>query len=174
MGRAGSQNAGAFQVVAASTGPIFNFAVWSRPDNSYVYVQGGGDALRCFQVSSAGLGSSAQSVAPNAMRYSRNGMTVSADGFLKGTGILWEITGNPHDQSVSGTLHAYDASDLTNELWNSDMNSGDGMGPIMKFVSPTVANGRVYVATFSNAVVMYGLRQSLVPRRNLRNMGRRE
>jgi hypothetical protein len=174
MGRAGSQNAGAFQVVAASTGPIFNFAVWSRPDSSYVYVQGGGDALRCFQVSSAGLGSSAQSVAPNAMRYSRNGMTVSADGFARNTGILWEITGNPHDQSASGTLHAYDASDLTNELWNSDMNSGDGMGPMMKFVSPTVANGRVYVATFANAVVTYGLRPSLVPRRNLRNMGRRE
>jgi hypothetical protein len=158
MGQPGPLAPSTFQVVPASGGSIFNFAVWSRPDNSYVYAQGGGDVLRCFQVTSAGLSSTPSSVAPASTRYSRNGMTVSANGYAKGTGILWEITGNPHDETVSGTLHAYDASDLTNEIWNSDMNSGDSMGPIMKFVSPTVANGRVYVPSFANSVVMYGLR----------------
>jgi uncharacterized protein (TIGR03437 family) len=44
------------------------------------------------------------------------------------------------------------------ELWNSDMNPGrDGMGAITKFVSPTVANGKVYVPTNSNTVSVYGL-----------------
>lgn len=158
MGRPGAQNAGTFQVVPASSGPIFNFAVWSRPDTSFVYIHGGGDALKCLQVTSAGLDPSPTSIAAATMRYTRIGMTVSADGAGLGTGILWEITGNPNDPTALATIHAYDASDLTNELWNSDMSSDDGMGPIMKFVGPTVANGRVYVPTAANAVLVYGLK----------------
>jgi hypothetical protein len=159
MERADAPGAGTAQVVPASTGSIFNFAVWSRPDVSYVYVQGSRDAPRCLQVTSAGLDPSPVSVGGTAMQYSRMGMTISADGIVDGTGILWEITGNPHDWTTSGTLRAFDAADLTNELWNSDMNSGDLMGPIMKFVSPTVANGRVYVPTLDGKVAVYGLRQ---------------
>jgi hypothetical protein len=103
--------------------------------------------------------SSPLSVGATLVQYSRLGMTLSADGILNGTGILWEITGNPHDSTTSGTLRAFDASNLTNELWNSDVNPADNMGPIMKFVSPTVANGRVYIPTFDSKVVVYGLRQ---------------
>jgi hypothetical protein len=158
MDGSGTAPAGAFQVIPASTGPIFNFALWGRAQTSYVYTQGSSDMLRCYAVTSQGLNPSPVSMASEPMRYSRIGMTLSAAGDLEGTGILWEITGNPHDTSASGTLRAYNASDLSNELWNSDMNSDDSMGPIMKFVSPTVANGRVYVPTFANVVMVYGLR----------------
>ena len=84
-------------------------------------------------------------------------MTLSANGGQQDSGILWESTGNYND-GTPGTLHAYDASDLTKELWNSDMNPGrDQMPPVTKFVAPTVANGKVYVPGSSNVVTVYGL-----------------
>jgi len=63
-----------------------------------------------------------------------------------------------------GTLHALDASDLSHELWNSNTSSGrDTLGIAAKFVSPTVANGRVYVPTFSNTLAVFGLLSNAPP-----------
>jgi uncharacterized protein (TIGR03437 family) len=65
---------------------------------------------------------------------------------------------------VPATLHALDATNLANELWNSDLNSSrDQPGWLAKFVGPTVANGRVYVPTLSNAVAVYGPLNSTPP-----------
>ena len=81
--------------------------------------------------------------------------SISSSGTLNG--IVWVI-----DSSKSGTwnggsapagpavLHAYDATDLTKELWNSSMVSGDGAGNAVKFTVPTVANGKVYIGTRGN------------------------
>ena len=55
-------------------------------------------------------------------------------------------------------MYAYDASNLTNELWDSQQNSArDGLGNWAKFNAPTVANGKVYLATFSGQLLVYGL-----------------
>src|SRR5262249_28202315 len=57
-----------------------------------------------------------------------------------------------------GILHAYDAQNVTNELWNSEQFSArDSIGTYAKFVAPTVANGKVYMATFSGRLNVYGL-----------------
>ena len=57
-----------------------------------------------------------------------------------------------------GTLHAVDALELNHELWNSDIVfDRDQLGGFAKFVAPTIANGRVYVPTFSNRLAVYGL-----------------
>ena len=57
-----------------------------------------------------------------------------------------------------GELHAFDAANVSTELWNSTMNpSRDGFGNFAKFVPPLVANGKVYVATWSNQLAVYGL-----------------
>ena len=57
-----------------------------------------------------------------------------------------------------GALYAFDAGNLGNELWDTTQNPArDGFGDIGKFVPPMVANGKVYLATWSNQVVVYGL-----------------
>jgi uncharacterized protein (TIGR03437 family) len=155
-GDAMSQSGGA-STIAASTGSIFNLAVWSLGGGALVYTQGEQEPVKCFQVTGNTLNATPVSAAGTAIPYGRIGMTISANGDQAGSGILWETSGD-YNYGTPGTLHAYDASNLANELWNSDMNQArDQMPPITKFAPPTVANGKVYVASNANVVMVYGL-----------------
>jgi hypothetical protein len=88
-------------------------------------------------------------------------LSLSANGNTAGSGILW--ASHPYKASaihatVEGILRAYDASDLTRELWNSKQNeSRDDIGNFAKFCPPTIANGKVYMASFSGHLAIYGL-----------------
>jgi hypothetical protein len=88
-------------------------------------------------------------------------MSISANGSAVGSGIVWASHPNNEDANqkvVDGILRAYAASDLTNELWNSKQNPNrDDLGKYAKFCPPTIANGKVYMATFSDKVMVYGL-----------------
>jgi hypothetical protein len=55
-------------------------------------------------------------------------------------------------------LHAYDATNLANELYNSNQaaNNRDRLGNASHFGVPTISNGKVYVGT-TTGVVVYGL-----------------
>jgi hypothetical protein len=58
---------------------------------------------------------------------------------------------------MSGILHAYDATNVATELYNSSTcPARDMMAPATKFSVPTIANGRVYVATSGGEVDVYG------------------
>jgi hypothetical protein len=77
---------------------------------------------------------------------------ISADG--TSNGILWMIdTGFPIQNTAgsggttTATLRAYDATNLSNELYNSSTNSADVPGYGIKFSSPVVGNGKVYIST---------------------------
>ncbi len=90
-------------------------------------------------------------------------LTLSANGSAPGTGIVWASTsadggdGAWHG-TTAGILYAIDAADVTHLLWSSEQNaSRDGVGNFAKFTPPTVVNGHVYLATFSNALNVYGL-----------------
>ena len=88
-------------------------------------------------------------------------LSVSSNGSKDGTGILWAshaFSGDAESFVTPGILRAFDATNVTRELWNNRQNlSRDGSGTYAKFSSPTIANGHVYLPTFSNKVVVYGL-----------------
>jgi hypothetical protein len=70
-------------------------------------------------------------------------------------GIVWVLDNNlfciPTSVGCGPTvLHAYDATNLSNELWNSTQGNGNTGGNAVKFTVPTVANGKVYVGTRGN------------------------
>ena len=88
------------------------------------------------------------------------GMSISSDKSVAGTGILWSNLplGDAVHAQVPGILRAYDASNLSNELWNSQQNPGrDDFGKWAKWCPPTIANGRVYLSTLSNQLCVYGI-----------------
>ncbi len=85
-------------------------------------------------------------------------LVISANGSTPGSAILWGV----HDNgSRGGILRAWDANNLTSELWDSQAKLGDSVGGVAKFNPVTVVNGRVFAASFSNRINVYGLYSSL-------------
>jgi hypothetical protein len=88
-------------------------------------------------------------------------LALSANGEQHGSGVLWATT---RTSSAAGELHAFDADNISKELWNSTMNATrDSYGNFAQFVPPLIASGKVYVATFSNKLAVYGLLQAQAP-----------
>lgn len=155
MGHLGGGNAQIIQGV--QWGGIFNFALWNRTDGAFVYVQEQGSVVKGYQIANGTLSPTPALVSSARAGAPLVGLAISANGGQIGTGILWETTVSLSN-SAFGELHAFDASNLTNELWNSDMTQGpDVLGRFAKFATPTIVNGNVYVPTWSDAVVVYGL-----------------
>ncbi len=79
-------------------------------------------------------------------------LTLSANGSTPGSGVLWSSmvkSGDGNSNVHAGILRAFDADDLSTELWNSEQNHGrDDAGNWPKFSAPSVVNGRVYLASF--------------------------
>jgi hypothetical protein len=86
------------------------------------------------------------------------GTTPSISSSGNNSGIVWAYENSGSGQAV---LHAYDASDL-HELYNSNQNSArDRIGLGNKFITPTICNGKVLVAT-TNSVGVFGLLNPVV------------
>ena len=101
--------------------------------------------------------------APGGMPGGR--LVVSSNGTMANSGVVWgvyPVQGNANSAVVHGALVAYDATTVLaggrlKQLFHSDTNPKNNMGNFAKYSTPVVANGKVYVATFSNRVVQYGL-----------------
>lgn len=126
---------------------------WGAPAffDSRMYVWGKDDHLKSYAWNGSTFDPTPIVNTSTETRGTRGGqLAISSSG--ASAGVLWAT--HP-DASGAGFLAAYDASDITRELWRSG--SAD-LGAHAKFVPPTIANGHVYVATFSGKVVVYGLK----------------
>lgn len=128
---------------------------WSMPAyfNNTVYYGGVGDLLRAFPVVDAKLAGTPSSTSQAKFAYPGTTPSISANGTANA--ILWAVesgTGSP------AVLHAYDATNLANELYNSKQaaNNRDSFGNGNKFITPSVIHGKVYVGT-PGGVAVFGL-----------------
>jgi outer membrane protein assembly factor BamB len=127
--------------------------IWSTPAyfRGTLYYGAVGAPLKAFSFHQARLSSAPQSQSPSAFPAPGTAPCISANGTADG--IVWA-----HENANPAVLHAYDATDLGIELYNSNQaaNGRDHFGVGNKFITPTVVNGRVFVGT-TNSVAIFGL-----------------
>jgi len=149
LGGSGLQSTPMIQAVwgAASPSGATNALVYF---NNAAYQTSSGATIKAFRVSDARLSTPAVNQSGNAMGASGAQMSISANG--TNGGILWALEDNS-----TGILHAYDAADLSHELYNSTQasHSRDGFAAADNTVSPAIAGGRVYVVT-KNGIAVFG------------------
>jgi outer membrane protein assembly factor BamB len=118
--------------------------------NNTVYFSGVGDTLKAFPISNAKLATSPSSHTASSFNYPGSIPSISANGNTNG--IVWTV-----ENAGGGLLHAYDATSLGKELYNSNQaaNGRDNFSN-NKFITPMIANGKVFVGT-PNSVVVFGL-----------------
>ena len=138
---------------------------WNSPTyGPAIYVWPAGDPLKVFRLV-GGLfttPASAQSTALAAGGMPGGMLSLSANGSAAGTGILWATLsrgGDANHAPQPGILRAYDASNVTRELWNSQQNADAGTrsATFRSSVRRRWRTDKVYVATLSNKLVVYGL-----------------
>lgn len=139
-------------------------AYWAGPNNDQeIYFWGPSDVIKAWKLA----GSTFNLVSPQGQITSPTGLSnaaalsVSSNGTQNGTGIVWAagpVSGDANLAPQTGVLYAFDANDLSHMLWNSQQNPcRDSFGNYAKFTPPTIANGKVYLATISDRLVVYGL-----------------
>ncbi len=151
---------------------IMGQAFWSTAPVPKLYMWPVHDRMRAFEFVNGRFNTTPVSMGAERANYPGGVLAHSSYLGTTGTGVVWAITCDKPDKQFyfgpgftgPGTLHAYDANDLTHELWNSSQNPArDSLGVFPSFTPPTIANGKVYAPSFSNQLVVYGLLNGPVP-----------
>jgi hypothetical protein len=167
----GKYNASDSQIVQEETivangqeirgGPVY----WQRSaanGGPLLYDWGAWDSLKAYAFNGTTFGSSPSAQGGSSSQDWPGGiLALSANGQQAGSGVLWATVATSGDAEnnppVPGALYAFDAGNVAKQLWSSTGASRDNFGNFAKFVPPLIASGRVYVATWSNQVAVYGL-----------------
>jgi hypothetical protein len=145
------------QTISVGNGIFATPAFWQNN----LYIAGTGKMQQfTFNTGTSLFNGAAVSVSGNSFGFPGATPSVSAQGATNG--VVWAITsgayGATNNNANAGraagpaVLHAYAATNLATELWNSSQAAGgrDTAGDAVKFTVPTVANGKVYVGTRGN------------------------
>ena len=132
--------------------------VYSQPIywNGFVYTSAVGDKVKAFTLTNGVL--STMPVSQSLQNFSQPGALTSLSANGNTAGIIWAGEGDGYQPVGHAALHAFDALDLTKELWNSNQAPGmrDQAALVAKNAVPTIANGRVYFGTQTELEV-YGV-----------------
>jgi len=157
MNRKTPDNSNVYQEIQdALGGPVFGSPAYF---NGYLYYGPINSTLKQFSFHDGLLSTNATSTTTTSFNY--RGTTPSISSFGNESGIVWA-----YENAVSGkaVLHAYNALDLTQELYNSTQapNGRDAFGAANKFIVPTICNGKVFVSS-QNSVGVFGLLGAKAP-----------
>jgi len=132
--------------------------MWAMPAfwNNNVYFGGTGDNLKMFSFDPQSGFLSTTPISNTSTFFNFPGTTPSISANGNTNGIVWSLQTENYNGG-SAILHAYDATNLQNELYNTQQNAArDNPGKAVKFTVPTVANGKVYVPA-QKQLSVYGL-----------------
>lgn len=127
----------------------------------WMYVGGLSDGIAQYTFNSGAGTFGTSRTATSTSHFPFPGATPSVSSNDTTSGIVWAIDSSAYGPPGShGTgpavLHAFDATDVSAELWNSAQVSADAAGNAVKFTTPTIANGKVYIGTRTE-ITVYGL-----------------
>jgi regulation of enolase protein 1 (concanavalin A-like superfamily) len=132
---------------------------WNSPAyfDGTIYFNSVGDVLKAFHLfasdATTALSTAPVSQASNPIGYPGDTPSISASG--TNHGIVWTLQTDGFGSGSPAVLHAYDASDVSRELYNSSQaGTRDVLAPAVEFTVPTIANGHVYVAGAGGLVVL--------------------
>jgi hypothetical protein len=150
--------------------PVY-YRYFSAVDTECLYVWGSSDSLTQYffnrNLGKFDLSRTIRGTHPLNIQLPGAMLSVSSKDTAAATGILWAShpsSGDANHDVRPGTLEAYDARDVRKLLWSSDSGAiTNNVGTFAKFNTPIVANGKVYEATFSNKLDVYGLYKTPLP-----------
>jgi hypothetical protein len=133
------------EMPSSLSGSVYSSPAWF---NNTLYYGASGDALKAFSFANGKFGTTPTSQSAATFGYPGTTPSISANGTANG--IVWIA-----ENANTAVLHAFDASNLSKELYNSNQaaNGRDNFGEGNKYVTPTVVNGKVYVPTTSGVGV---------------------
>ncbi len=146
--------------------------VWGNPaffptgsNSGIIYYHGTGDVLKGFRISNGHIDDTPADILRSGVSSGFPGTqpVVSANGIANPTsptnGIVWELQVDGFGGGRPAVLHAFNATNLGQELYNSSqMGSRDQLGAAVKFTAPAVADGKVFVGT-QTSLSVFGLFQ---------------
>ena len=164
----GTYNSQADQDIQTIAGTVHGYwsspTYWQGPSAQYVYYSGttsetgSGDYLKQYTLTN-GVLSTAPVAQTTTLFPVGSTPSISANG--NGNGIVWTVERKDILSGSPGTkpavLYAYDATNVSTMLYNSAQAKQlrDQPGCANKFITPTIANGKVYVGT-QNELDVYG------------------
>jgi outer membrane protein assembly factor BamB len=163
----------AVQHFHATGSHLHSIVYWKSAKNGeLLYLWGQRDKTRVYRFNGGKLDETPFMTRPE-MNEGHPGAMLSLSANGDKDGILWaaiHASGDSWHESRPGVLHAYDADDINHELWSSLENPGrDDCNNYSKMAPPTVANGKVYLASFgtenigTGQMCVYGLLPSGPP-----------